>query len=92
MDTGTEVTGPVNLGNPREFTIAQLAQMVVDMTGSGSKIVHRDLPRDDPKQRQPDIALARDLLGWEPTVALESGLERTIEYFRNLMRELEPAR
>jgi UDP-glucuronate decarboxylase len=85
MATGDEVTGPVNLGNPREFTILQLAELVIQLTGSRSKLERRALPSDDPKQRQPDIALAKKVLGgWEPSTALEEGLRRTIEYFRQL--------
>ena len=76
--------GPVNLGNPREFTIRELAEMVVEMTGSRSSLVKKPLPADDPVQRKPDIALARQWLGWEPAVPLEEGLVRTIDYFRKL--------
>ena len=79
----TETVGPVNLGNPGEFTMLQLAELVLRLTGGTSKIVHKPLPSDDPRQRQPDITLARKYLGgWEPTVSLEAGLERTIAYFR----------
>lgn len=74
-------TGPVNIGNPHEFTMLELAAMVVELTGSSSEIVHRPLPVDDPKLRCPDITLARDLLRWEPTIDLRTGLERTIEWF-----------
>ncbi len=84
MATGDEVTGPVNIGNPEEFTIKELAQRVVALTGSSSGFVHRELPMDDPKQRQPDISIARDLLGWRPLTGLDQGLSKTIEYFRNL--------
>jgi len=78
------VTGPMNLGNPREFTILRLAEMVIEQTGSGSKIERRPLPSDDPKQRKPDITLARDSLGgWEPSTPLEMGLRKTIAYFRD---------
>jgi UDP-glucuronate decarboxylase len=83
METGPEVTGPVNIGNPGEFTIRELATKVIEMTGSKSEIIEHPLPADDPKQRQPDISLAKRLLGWEPTVPLEAGLARTIEYFRD---------
>ena len=76
-------TGPVNIGNPREFTMSELAQLVIKITGSTSEIVYRDLPSDDPKQRQPDITLAKTL-GWAPTVSLEQGLEKTIEYFKGI--------
>jgi len=78
----TQTVGPVNLGNPGEFTMLELAELTLKLTGGKSKIVHRPLPADDPKQRQPDIALARKLLKWEPAVPLEEGLKRTIAYFR----------
>ncbi len=91
MDSGPEVTGPVNLGNPGEFTMRQLAETVLDLTGSKSPIVHEPLPLDDPRQRQPDIALAREALGWEPTIALRAGLARTIAYFEALLAETKPA-
>jgi UDP-glucuronate decarboxylase len=87
MATPADVIGPVNLGNPHEFTIVELAKKIIDMTGSLSKIVHRDLPHDDPKQRQPDIAKARELLGWAPEVQLEDGLKRTIAYFDRLLAD-----
>lgn len=83
MDSGDEVTGPVNLGNPNEFTIKELAEKVIEMTGSKSKINYLPLPQDDPQQRKPDISLAKDALGWEPDIQLQSGLVKTIEYFRN---------
>ena len=81
MGTADDVTGPVNVGNPNEFTIRQLAEKVVEMTGSKSKIVTKPLPGDDPKQRRPDISLARAKLGWEPMTQLEAGLRKTIDYF-----------
>jgi UDP-glucuronate decarboxylase len=81
MNSPAEVTGPVNLGNPAEFTIRQLADLVLRKTGSSSRIETRPLPQDDPKQRRPNIALARDLLHWDPKVPLEEGLEHTIKYF-----------
>jgi len=84
------VTGPVNLGNPREFTIEQLARLVLDMVGSKSKLVHRPLPSDDPKQRRPDISVAQETLGWQPTVRLEEGLKRTIAYFDAKLSEGGP--
>jgi UDP-glucuronate decarboxylase len=84
METGNDVTGPINIGNPVEFTMAELAHHVLALTGSTSTIANRPLPLDDPRQRQPDITLARTLLGWEPTVPLEQGLTRTIDYFRTL--------
>ncbi|CAN7255016.1 SDR family oxidoreductase [Phenylobacterium sp. LjRoot219] len=85
MDAPDEVTGPINLGNPGEFTIRALAEKVVELTGTGSKIEYRPLPQDDPQQRQPDITKARAILGWEPTVQLEEGLRRTIAYFDELL-------
>lgn len=89
MATGHDVTGPVNLGNPKEFTMLGLAKLIVDMTGSKSEIVHELLPQDDPKQRKPVIARARELLGWEPTIPLERGLRDTIEYFIGKLRQTE---
>jgi UDP-glucuronate decarboxylase len=83
--TEDDVIGPINLGNPGEFTIRQLAEMVVDLAGSSSKIVHRPLPSDDPKQRRPDISTAQELLGWRPTIALDDGLNKTIAYFEKLL-------
>jgi len=87
MDTGHEVTGPVNVGNPGEFTMLELAQAVLEITGSSSAIEHRPLPQDDPKQRQPDISLARSKLGWEPSVPLTDGLRRTVDYFRRALAD-----
>jgi UDP-glucuronate decarboxylase len=81
MNAPAEVTGPLNLGNPIEFTIRQLAELTIEMTGSRSRLVFQPLPEDDPKQRQPDIRLARERLGWEPSVSLKEGLRHTIEYF-----------
>lgn len=87
MQTDDSVTGPVNIGNPLEFTILELAEKIIDMTGSGSKISFQPLPQDDPAQRQPDIRLARKLLdGWTPEVKLETGLEKTIAYFDHLLK------
>ena len=85
MDTGDDITGPVNVGNPGEFTMIELAEKVLKLTGSRSKLVRLPLPADDPKQRRPDITRARGELGWEPTVGLEDGLRETISYFRNLL-------
>ena len=85
MDTGHDVTGPVNIGNPAEFTMLDLAHLVIELTGSAARLVHRPLPEDDPRQRCPDIAKARALLGWQPTVALRDGLARTIGYFDALL-------
>jgi UDP-glucuronate decarboxylase len=82
-----EITGPLNLGNPSEFTIGQLAEIVLQITGSKSRIVSEPLPVDDPRQRQPDISRAKRLLGWEPTVPLVRGLERTVRYFEELLRQ-----
>jgi UDP-glucuronate decarboxylase len=87
MDTPPDITGPVNVGNPAEFTITELAQMLISLVGSRSKIVHRALPENDPKQRQPDISLAQELLGWKPRVALKEGLMRTIKYFERLLSD-----
>ena len=86
-DTPDEFTGPMNMGNPVEFTIRELAEKVVDMTGSRSEIVFRPLPLDDPMQRRPDIALARETLDWEPTIQLEEGLRRTIPFFEKALSE-----
>lgn len=82
MNTGDDFTGPVNIGNPGEFTMLALAQLVIKLTGSHSRIVHHALPSDDPKQRQPDIQLANKALGWKPVIDLEQGLLQTIDYFR----------
>jgi UDP-glucuronate decarboxylase len=87
MDTPAEFTGPVNLGNPGEFTMRELADLVIRMTDSRSKIVHGPLPEDDPSQRRPDIGLAREKLDWEPGVPLEDGLRRTIDYFEKRIRD-----
>ncbi|MFI4935449.1 MAG: UDP-glucuronic acid decarboxylase family protein [Caulobacterales bacterium] len=84
------VIGPVNLGNPVEFTIRQLAELTIEMTGSRSKLVFQPLPADDPRQRQPDITLAREALGWEPKVALREGLVKTIAYFEHMLRGHAP--
>ncbi len=87
MDSADAITGPVNIGNPGEFTMIELAEMVLKLTGSKSQLVREPLPADDPKQRQPDISLAREKLGWEPTVPLKAGLARTIDYFETLLAE-----
>jgi UDP-glucuronate decarboxylase len=84
-NTDDTFIGPVNLGNPNEFTIKELADKIISLTGTKSKIVYKDLPSDDPKQRQPDITLAKKLINWEPKVQLEDGLVKTIEYFRNVL-------
>jgi UDP-glucuronate decarboxylase len=85
MNSRGEFTGPVNLGNPREFTILELAEKIVYLTGSNSKIVYKPLPEDDPKQRQPDIDLAKKELNWEPKIPFEEGIKKTIDYFERLL-------
>ncbi|WEK49633.1 MAG: SDR family oxidoreductase [Candidatus Kaistia colombiensis] len=87
MDTDDAVTGPINIGNPNEFTIRQLAERVIALTGSSSKLVFQPLPSDDPRQRKPDIGLAQRVLGWQPTIELDEGLRHTIAYFDALMTE-----
>ncbi|MGJ0396992.1 MAG: UDP-glucuronic acid decarboxylase family protein [Methylocystis sp.] len=89
MATGRETTGPINVGNPKEFTIRELAELIVELTNSKSKLVFLPLPADDPRQRRPDIAKAKHLLGWEPSVALGDGLIKTIAYFDDLLRRGE---
>ena len=86
MDTPDDFTGPVNLGNPAEFSILELAEKIIKLTGSKSRICFEALPADDPKQRQPDISLAKEKLDWEPSVQMEEGLKKTIEYFKNLIK------
>ena len=86
MATGDDVTGPINLGNPREFTIRQLAEMVIQQTGAKSKLINMPLPQDDPRQRQPNIAQAKAVLDWAPVTPLEDGLAKTISYFDALLR------
>jgi UDP-glucuronate decarboxylase len=92
MATDPSVTGPVNLGNPKEFTIRQLADVIRDVVGSAVPIVELPLPRDDPRQRQPDITLARALIGWEPTIQLRQGIEATVAYFDQLLSSSKPDR
>ena len=87
METPDDVTGPINIGNPIEFTIRQLANQIIELTGSKSQIVQRPMPVDDPRQRRPDISKAHDILGWTPKVALKAGLVRTIEYFDALLKD-----
>jgi UDP-glucuronate decarboxylase len=87
MGTGDEVTGPINIGNPKEFTILELASLVIEITGSRSRIVHRPRPQDDPRQRRPDISKANDALAWSPRTELAEGLKRTIAYFEGLLRD-----
>jgi len=92
MNTGDDVTGPINLGNPGEFTIRQLAEMVIELTGAKSTLEFEPLPIDDPRQRQPNIEKAKAELGWEPTIALEQGLRPTIQYFDDLLADRKIAR
>ena len=89
METGDEITGPMNIGNPVEMSIRELAEAVIELTGSRSELVYEPLPHDDPVQRKPDIAFARRALGWEPKVKLKDGLKRTIAYFAALREDLE---
>lgn len=91
MNTDKSVTGPINIGNPGEFTIRELAEKVIEMTGSKSELVELPLPADDPKQRRPDITKAKEILGWDAKVALEEGLGKTIGYFKSLLPELAEA-
>lgn len=86
MNTDDNFIGPINIGNPNEFTIKELAQKVIKLTGAQSKIVYKDLPEDDPKQRQPDIKLAMQTLNWKPTIQLEEGLLKTIDYFKKQLK------
>ena len=88
MNSPADFTGPVNIGNPGEFTMLELAEKVLTLTGSSSKLVFEPLPQDDPKQRQPDIDLAQQALGWQPKVTLEDGLKETIRYFQDLLRNM----
>jgi UDP-glucuronate decarboxylase len=85
MKTPDEFTGPVNIGNPNEFTVKELAEIIIDLTGSKSKLEFKPLPSDDPVQRQPDISLAKKRLDWEPVVKLEDGLKQTIAYFKSVL-------
>jgi UDP-glucuronate decarboxylase len=87
MNTSDEITGPINIGNPSEFSILELAENVIALTGSKSKLIFMPLPSDDPMQRQPDISKAREILGWEPKVMLNEGLLKTIDYFSNLIQQ-----
>jgi len=89
IDTDDAVTGPINIGNPNEFTILQLAEKVIALTGSSSKIITEPLPNDDPMQRRPDITLAKNILDWEPTIELDEGLIKTIEYFDTLLKNIK---
>ncbi|MGO8842172.1 MAG: UDP-glucuronic acid decarboxylase family protein [Methyloceanibacter sp.] len=92
METRPETTGPINLGNPDEFTMRELAELILALTGSRSKIVHRPLPQDDPRQRKPDISEAERLLGWRPNTLLQEGLAKTIPYFEQLLAQQDVAR
>jgi UDP-glucuronate decarboxylase len=85
MESSDDVSGPINLGNPNEFAIRELAEVIIDLTGSASKIVHRPLPTDDPRQRKPDISKASELLNWQPKLPLREGLAKTIAYFQDLL-------
>lgn len=85
MNSDPEITGPVNLGNPCEFTMLELANLVIELTGSSSKITYMDLPQDDPRQRQPDIGCAKRALGWKPLIQLRDGLTQTVEYFKGVI-------
>jgi len=85
MGTASDVTGPVNIGNPGEFTMLELAEAVIRLTKSKSKLVFLPLPQDDPKQRRPDISLAKETLGWQPRISLDEGLERTIKHFQTVL-------
>jgi UDP-glucuronate decarboxylase len=85
MNSRADFVGPVNMGNPGEFSMLELAERIISLTGSRSRIIYQRLPEDDPKQRQPDITLAKDELSWEPKVSLEDGLKETIRYFKGLV-------
>jgi UDP-glucuronate decarboxylase len=87
MDSDDAVTGPINLGRPGEFTILALAEKILELSGSSSEIIFKELPVDDPRQRKPDITLARDILIWEPEVELEEGLKKTIAYFDEILKK-----
>jgi UDP-glucuronate decarboxylase len=85
MNTEDKFVGPINIGNPNEFTIKELAEKVIELTGSKSKFIYKPLPGDDPKQRQPDITLAKEKLNWQPSIHLEEGLIKTIDYFKSII-------
>ena len=91
MATADEVTGPMNLGNPGELTIKQLAEIVIEMIGSGSRLVYKPLPSDDPRQRRPDITSATETLGWRPGIELKEGLTKTIAYFDEYLTQDDTA-
>ncbi|HEY5235828.1 MAG TPA: hypothetical protein VIJ14_06595, partial [Rhabdochlamydiaceae bacterium] len=84
------VTGPMNIGNPGEYTVQEIADKVIEFTGTKSEIVYRKLPSDDPKKRRPDITLAKEILGWKPTIGLDQGLRLTIEFFKTLVPSGDP--
>ena len=86
MNSNNDFTGPINIGNPNEFTIQELADKIVDLTNSKSQIVFKSLPEDDPKQRKPDISLAKEKINWEPTTGLIDGLKETINYFEKILQ------
>jgi UDP-glucuronate decarboxylase len=85
MDSPDRITGPLNMGNPSEISIIELAKLVIGQTGSRSRVVHKERPQDDPRQRRPDVSLAKDLISWTPNIPLKEGLSRTIEYFDDLL-------
>jgi UDP-glucuronate decarboxylase len=87
MQSSNDITGPMNMGNPSEFTMLELAELVLRLTGSSSKLKFMPLPQDDPKQRKPDISLAKQVLDWVPKVSLEDGIKETIAYFRKALKE-----
>jgi UDP-glucuronate decarboxylase len=87
MNSPDDVTGPINIGNPKEFTILELASLVIELTGSPSRVVHRPRPQDDPRQRRPDTSKANDLLKWAPETKLREGLMKTIAYFDDLLKD-----
>ena len=91
MESDDDITGPMNLGNPHELSIAQIARRIITLTGSRSELVFRPLPEDDPQQRQPDISLAKRALQWEPVTPLDAGLSKTIEYFRAVLAGKGPS-
>jgi UDP-glucuronate decarboxylase len=91
MNADDSITGPINVGNPQETTVLELARKIIELTGSQSEVVFKTLPQDDPQRRNPDITLARTVLGWEPSVGLEEGLRRTIGYFRGLLADMDPS-
>ena len=85
MHSKRDITGPINIGNPNEFSMIELANKIIELTNSNSKLIFNDLPQDDPLQRQPLIDLAKNKLGWEPTIELEEGLKKTIDYFKEII-------